>query len=212
LGGDSQPERRRRNVPKIVWIFAAIALGGAACASVVENMRTATLSLWIVGLALGGVYLTLGAETLAVIQWIVCTLAAISFIFFAAMFGEYDVEGSSEKKSLSWGERFRAVDRAQVAAIGLAAIIGVAFVAVVRIGSADLPESSLEIPKEANDLLAFGHILTTHHLLSLEVLAMTLLLILVGGGVIARPEPREPDDAENEAVVAARAEDPEAPC
>jgi NADH:ubiquinone oxidoreductase subunit 6 (subunit J) len=171
----------------IVWIFVALALGGAAAAATVANMRTATLSFWIASLAVGGVYLTLGAETLAVIQWIVCTLAAISFIFFAAMFGEFD-DATSEPRTKATPRTF---DRGQVVALGLAALIGIAFVVVIRIGAADLTESSLVIPNQGNDLLALGHVLTTNHLLSLEVLGMTLLLILVGGGVIARPEPHD---------------------
>ena len=93
-------------------------------------------------------------------------------------------------------------------AFALAAIIGLAFLAVIRMGTADLPEGSLAIPTEGSDLLALGHILTSHHLLSLEVFAATILLILVGGGVIARPEPLEGDTDPH----AGPQNDPEAPC
>lgn len=186
----------------IVWIFVAIALGGGAAAALVENMRTATLSLWIASLAVGGVYLTLGAEALAIVQWIVSTLAAISFIFFAAMFGEYDRATSEERVSSSggpWMARLQSISRAQIVAFGLSAVIGIAFVLVVWQGSADLPEGTLAIPDKNNDLIALGRVLIDHHLLSLEVLATTLFLVLVGGGIIARPEASSGETQEKDA-------------
>jgi NADH:ubiquinone oxidoreductase subunit 6 (subunit J) len=46
----------------------------------------------------------------------------------------------------------------------------------------------MTLPAQGNDLFSIGKVLTDHHLLALEVLAMTLLLVLVGGGAVARPE------------------------
>ena len=164
------------------WIFAVITLAAGLIAAIVENMRRATLALWIAGLGMGGIYLTLGAETLAIIQWIISTLGAISFIFFAVMFGEY---GAEEKK----GERRRLLKSA------LALVLGAAFSAVIYLGAGKLPEGFLGIPTGGNDLAALGQTMTQDHLLSLEVLALTLFLVLVGGGVVARPE-RNPANGE----------------
>lgn len=159
----------------ICWAFAALTLVAAFTAAMTENMRRAALALWLAGLGMGGMYLTLGAETLAVIQWILSTLGAISFIFFAVTFGEYS--GKS-------GE----ADRKRVLFTLLGGAIGLSFAAVIFLGVGRLPGSAFALPAQGNDLGALGRALAQDHLLSLEVLALTLFLILVGGGVVARPE------------------------
>lgn len=164
------------------WIFAVITLGAALTAAIAESMRRATLALWVAGLSIGGVYLTLGAETLAIIQWIISTLGAISFVFFSVMFGEYIVPD-------------RPAERRKLIMSVLALCLGAAFSAIIYLGAGNLPEDLLTIPKEGNDLSTLGRTMTQDHLLSLEVLALTLFLVLVGGGVVARPE-RLDDDQE----------------
>lgn len=166
----------------IFWIFSAIMLVAGLIAALAENMRRATLALWVAGLSMGGIYLTLGAEMLAIVQWIVSTLVAISFIFFAAMFGEYpSPEGESEFK----------MDRKKALSVGGALLIGFGLAAVVYFGGNELPKELLSIPKEGNDISAIGRMVTDNHFVSLEVLALTLFLALIGGGVIARPEKAE---------------------
>src|ERR1700761_6658818 len=74
----------------MVWIFAGITLSAVLLATFVNQMRRAILALWVAGLGIGALYLTIGAEFLAIIQWIVSTLVTISFVFFAVMFGEFN--------------------------------------------------------------------------------------------------------------------------
>lgn len=159
----------------VCWVFAAIVLGAGALACFVGDLRRAVLALWVAGLGVGAIYLTLGAEVLAIVQWIVSTLVAISFIFFSAMFGEYGP-----------GEGLR-LDRGLVKA-GLGVAVGAAFAWVVWSGTFGVPEDLVGHPAEGTDIAALGRSLTREHLLSLEVLALTLFLVLVGGGVIARPD------------------------
>jgi NADH:ubiquinone oxidoreductase subunit 6 (subunit J) len=158
----------------ICWIFAAIAIGAAGTATVMENMRRAAIALWIAGCAVGGIFLTLGVETLAIVQWILATLSAISFIFFSVMFGED-------------GETAKVPDRKKLIGYGIAAVIGICFAGVIYFGAGNF-EVDLSLPSQGNDLYSLGKVLTDHHLLALEVLALTLLLVLVGGGSVARPE------------------------
>src|SRR5688500_17716981 len=80
------------------WIFAGVTLAAALMATFVGHMRRAILALWVAGLGVGGMYLTVGAEFLAIIQWIVSTLVTISFVFFAVMFGEYNSPSSPRGK------------------------------------------------------------------------------------------------------------------
>jgi len=121
-------------------------------------------------------YLTIGAEFLAIIQWIVSTLVAISFIFFAVMFGEFNPpQEKIEKKS-------------SLLMPILSILLGIGFTSVIWLGARELPEISLVLSKEGGDLQSVGKMLTQDNLLSLEVLALTLFLVLVGGGVVARSE------------------------
>ncbi|MCM2278027.1 MAG: NADH-quinone oxidoreductase subunit J [Oligoflexia bacterium] len=167
----------------IIAALLAITLGAALIAALVRDIRRATLALWIAGLGVGGVYLTIGAEMLAVIQWVVATLAAISFVFFAGMFGEYGFE-----------RQF--FDRKRAVFYGLGVIAGVAFSGVIWLAAGETGPLDLEIPRSGNDLVAVGSFLTERHLLSLEILGITLLMALLGGGVLARPEARREGDAE----------------
>jgi NADH:ubiquinone oxidoreductase subunit 6 (subunit J) len=168
------------------WVFAAITLGAVLVATFVGDIRRAVLALWVAGLGIGAIYLTLGAEVLALVQWIVSTLVAISFIFFSAMFGEY---GPGEPLKL---------DR-HLVKTALGVLVGGAFAWVIWFGAAPLPDGPLGQVVEGTDVAALGKELTGQHLLSLEVLALTLFLVLVGGGVLARPTGSETDDAEEEA-------------
>jgi NADH:ubiquinone oxidoreductase subunit 6 (subunit J) len=159
----------------ICWIFAGITLAASLVATFVGDIRRAILSLWVAGLGIGGIYLTLGAELLAIVQWIVSTLVAISFVFFSVMFGEYV---SSEKAQ---------PDRRLVKnAMGIT--LGAVFAGLIWFGGGHFQDDLLIQPSEGTDMVAIGKTLTQEHLLSLEVLALTLFMVLVGGGVIARPD------------------------
>ena len=91
------------------------------------------------------------------------------------MFGEYG--GARER--LTWQSTLKLV---------MPILLGLAFAAIVWIGAGH-PEFSTPTPAgEGKDLAAIGHDLVVNHLISLEVLALTLFLALIGGGIIARPE------------------------
>jgi NADH:ubiquinone oxidoreductase subunit 6 (subunit J) len=157
-------------------IFAGITLSAVLMATFVNHTRRAILALWVAGLGVGAMYLTVGAEFLAIIQWIVSTLVTISFVFFAVMFGEYNPPVAVES------------ERNNTLLTVLSVVLGGAFAAVIWLGSESLPEGPLMAPAQGSDLGVVGRTLTQDHLLSLEVLALTLFLVLVGGGVIARSE------------------------
>jgi NADH:ubiquinone oxidoreductase subunit 6 (subunit J) len=157
-------------------VFAGITLFAVLMATFVNHTRRAILSLWVAGLGVGAMYLTVGAEFLAIIQWIVSTLVTISFVFFAVMFGEYN---PSEVKEVKKNDLLLTI---------LSLILGSSFAAVIWLGAGALPEEPMILPVQKSDLGVVGRTLTQDHLLSLEVLALTLFLVLVGGGVVARSE------------------------
>ena len=167
------------------WAFAGLTLGAAIMATFFSNIKRAILALWVVGLGVGAVYLTVGAEFLAIIQCMVSTLVTISLIFFSVMFGEYQPEGGS-RPSFHFTP-------AQFIQTLLSIVLGAGFVGVIWVGVRGMPTENLnQIP--GNDLGALGRALTQDNLLSLEVLALILFLVLVGGGVIARLERNESNE------------------
>lgn len=167
------------------WAFAGLTLGAALMATFASNIKRAILALWVVGLGIGAVYLTVGAEFLAIIQCMVSTLVTISLIFFSVMFGEYQTHPETPAKRLTSVDILRTV---------LSLLLGTGFAGVIWLGVKDLPQEVLTQSGSGNDLGALGRALTQDNLLSLEVLALILFLVLVGGGVIARLEKSEANE------------------
>jgi NADH:ubiquinone oxidoreductase subunit 6 (subunit J) len=164
----------------IPWVFAALTFLAAVVASFAQDLRRSHLALWVAGLSAGALYLTLGAELLAIVQWIVSTLVTISLLFFSAMFG------STQERKRSGESVVR-----KILPVLLPMLLGLLFAAIVWHGGGMIPDEALTPTQESNGLHALGKALSGRHLLSLEVLALTLFLVLVGGGVVARPE--DPD-------------------
>ena len=178
----------------IALFFAAIAVLSALVAALYRDARRVVLALWVCGMCFGAIFLSFGAEVLAVVQWIVTTLVGISLLFFSSMFGELgskeitEISDSSARK-----ERFDLVQAAMVG-IAFAAVLGAALLRFRPDADWMSHLASDSGPFTGQDLQALGGLLTEKHLISLEVLGVTLLLILVGGGVLARPEGRPQAD------------------
>ncbi|MGK5089846.1 NADH-quinone oxidoreductase subunit J [Bdellovibrionota bacterium FG-2] len=171
--------------------FSLVAVFCAIFAAFSSDIKRAILALWVCGLGMGAVFLGLGMEFLAVIQWIVSTLVAVAFVFFLVMFGEFEqrMEGVPREPKRVQNKIERALP------LGLGAVFCVIFVmALEQIkGSAEKIDEILKGGVVSGvDLSVFGKVFMREHFLSLQVLALMLLLVIVGGGVIARPEaPRD---------------------
>ena len=163
----------------ICWIFVFITLGAAAVATFVNDLHRAVLSLWVAGLGVGAVYLTLGAELLAIVQWIISTLVVISFVFYSVMFGEFGRTSNESQPARNKVKMF----------LGLLA--GLAFAGLIGLGVGQFPKELLGQSAEGTDLASVGKVMMDEHFLSLEVLALMLFLVLIGGGVVARPSEEE---------------------
>jgi NADH:ubiquinone oxidoreductase subunit 6 (subunit J) len=171
----------------ISLFFAAIAILSALVAALYRDARRVVLALWVCGMCFGAIFLSFGAEVLAIVQWIVSTLVGISLLFFSSMFGELGSKEVSEIRSRK--ENFDLLQ---------AAMVGIAFVAILGASLlrfqpdpqwlSRLAAGAASGPSSGQDLQALGQLLTEKHFISLEVLGVTLLLVLVGGGVLARPE------------------------
>jgi NADH:ubiquinone oxidoreductase subunit 6 (subunit J) len=164
----------------IFWTCAAVTLLGALLAALLSDVRKAVLALWIGGLGAGGLFLSQGAELLAITQWVVSTLVSMSFLFYAVMFGEYGVTDS------------RALSK-KLIELFAPLVVGVAFVVALLLGFKHVSDTVALVPpdkKLGQGVAQLGEVIIRDHLLSLEILALTLFLVIVGAGVVARPDPR----------------------
>lgn len=163
----------------IFIIFSMIALVGAFLATFLYDVRGSILALWVTGLGVGGLFLSMGAEVLAIILWIVSTLVAISFMFYAVTFGEYGI-----RDSRPWKNRL-------IAAI-LPVLCGGLFVTLIWLGSKDLVGDhfarAVTLKEPIENLQILGEKISKDHLLALEILGLCLFLVVVGTGVVSRPE------------------------
>lgn len=169
----------------IPWICGGVMTGAALLAALLPDVRRAALSLWIAGLAAGGIYLSIGAEALAIIQWVLSTLVAVAIVFFSVMFGEYRGE-----------DRVWKLSRKDWLFMGLSALGGCVFLAALYL-AVDGPDfAQLSLPETGGDLASLGRVLSEKHMISLEVVALSLFMVLIGGSLMARPESKSGHEPE----------------
>jgi NADH:ubiquinone oxidoreductase subunit 6 (subunit J) len=181
----------------ILGALSGFSLLMAVVASVVGDLRKAILALWLCGLGVGGVFLEQGAELLAVVQWLLSTLSAIAFVFYAMLLGEFGGPLRAETGSHS---SLRSALR-----VGVPVVIGGAFVAAMGLGSSGVndsdfkkaagqlfgpePLASLERgPLLDGSLSDLGRVLAGGDFLTVEALGLMLFLALVGAAVVARQD------------------------
>lgn len=170
------------------WIFALITLIAVSIATIVQDIRRAIFAFWVAGLAVGAIYLSLGAEFLAIFQWLTSTLVTTSLLFFAVLFGE---NGKLPKEKFQYSIARRSSYSKLL--VGFAIILGISFASLVWLGVSGL-SLPVSLPAGENDLVGLGKKLSGDHFISLQVLTLTLFLVLIGAGIIARPEKRHQGD------------------
>lgn len=155
----------------IFWVFCITAFVSASVAALASSLRVVILSIWVCGMATGATYLSLGAEVLAIVQWIMATLVAISFLFFSIQFG-IRTEKVDLKKTVLGG-------------FLCAAFLGLAWIAV----RGWVPQGGNQT--FVSEIDAMGRIMVGEYLLPTEIVAISLFLVIVGIGVISRPEEKK---------------------
>jgi NADH:ubiquinone oxidoreductase subunit 6 (subunit J) len=134
-------------------------------------------------MSVGALFLCFGAEVLAMVQWIVATLCGVSLLFFSSMYGELGRPKLTEPGiSEEILKRRNSFDLAQ------AIMVGVALTAVLGAALSRFSPGFGVTLQSGQDIQALGQLLTERHSISLDLLGITLLMVLVGGGVLSRPE------------------------
>ena len=135
-----------------------------------KDPKQAILSLWVCGLAIGGVYLSLGFEFLAVLQWLLSTAMAISFFFYSLTFGEF---GAGEKEKI-------------FPSLFLGTVVSVFFFTCIKKGLGEVEVGLIPVEKDSLDVLSRA--LVGEYFLSVPIFSLTLFLTMLGCGMIAREE------------------------
>ncbi|MDQ1293969.1 MAG: NADH-quinone oxidoreductase subunit [Actinomycetota bacterium] len=161
----------------IELIFAAFALlawGSGLLA--VTSKQVVHAALWLV-VALGslaGVYLTLGAEVVALVQLLVYVGAVVVLVLFALMLTRAPI-GISHDLDASRGRRLAAA----LCGLGVAGLLGGTLVAAVGDHEVD-PDTATGSPS------ALGEAIFGGWLLPFEVLSLLLLAALVAALTVSR--------------------------
>jgi NADH:ubiquinone oxidoreductase subunit 6 (subunit J) len=156
-----------------IIVLSTLVIASALIAALSKDSRHVVLGLWVCGMSMGGIFLSFGAEVLAMVQWIIATLGGVSLLMASSMCGEL---GEKVASRINKFDLLQAI----IVGIGMTAVFGVAlFRFQPEIGA---------LPQSGQDLQALGQLLTEKHSISLSLLAVTLLLVLVGGGVLSRAE------------------------
>lgn len=158
-------------------LLAVLVLAGGLGVVVTRNVVHAALFLLLSLVAVAGVYLILLAEFLALVQVLIYGGAIIIVLLFAIM-----LTRSSEYPRISDNPQW---PLAVVAAIGLGAVLGAAFLAGPTVAT---QASQPEFTGLANSLF-------TRWAIPFEVASLVLLVALIGAIIIARTGPESGEES-----------------
>ncbi len=155
----------------LFWLFAILGIAGAIGLIFNRNAVYAALSLIINFFSIAGLYLTLQAEFLAVIQVIVYAGAImVLFLFVIMLLNLEDEPGVT---------RFDARR-------GLAFLLGLAFIAELAFVFRSFQEKGLEGDFTYGKVEPIGEMLMTQFLFPFEIISVILLAALIGAIIVAR--------------------------
>jgi NADH-quinone oxidoreductase subunit J len=162
-------------------VFAAMALAGAGATVLAKNPIRSAVGLFFHVLALAGLYLTLSAHFLAVVQLIVYAGAVVVLFVFVIMILGPGADTVRDRRGV--------VARA----ISLLALIAIGAILVPQVGYLErvLPAR----PTEYGTLWQIGHHLFNRAVLPFELVSVLLVIAMIGAMGIARgPRKRAPKD------------------
>jgi len=157
----------------LFYVFGALAVGGGlAMVANVRNTVAAAMSLVIAMIALGGIYVLLGAHLIAVVQLLVYAGAIVVLFVFVVML--LNLQGEEYPPSRG------------VFLKGVGVVVGAWFlVRFLGVLGTHLPETRSPDP-ELGSYANLGWALYTDYLLAFEATSLLLLAAIVGAVVLAK--------------------------
>lgn len=172
--------------PKVLFILSTIlALGGAVLVLSLKNIMHACMALLTSLLGVAGLYFSMGADFVGVVQIMVYVGGVVILMLFAVMLtgGRGFVSKAEKLLGLvpSMGSKW---------SYGIAALTGGALLLVVgrlwaRIAQIPVAKTEFVFKSTVDEI---GRLLITDHILAFELSSVLLLGALVGAAMISRPK------------------------
>jgi NADH:ubiquinone oxidoreductase subunit 6 (subunit J) len=173
------------------YFFAAISVLAALYIAVSRDILRMSVAFFVEEAALGGVLLTLGADYLALFMFMSGVLgAAIIVTFSSVTMGELKtsiVSGGGRPEN----ERAGVIPRVLGMLLGLGIGGALAWVFLTAPFGGGAVAAGGDQSREATDVAFLGKLLLGEHAAVFEILAVMILLVVVGAGLLLR----RPDDA-----------------
>lgn len=157
----------------IFFFFAQIS---GALAIGLRTARTSILLATLAGFFSGAGFLSLGAEYLAITQWLVCGISALGLLFFEMMFGN----------EMPWSKKTKQYDLI-LALLAAVSICGIFLYAVLGDFTSEGLSLRLDQSLSAASMGDLGIVMTRKFFIVLQIVGFLLLVAIVGSGVLARP-------------------------
>lgn len=153
------------------WFFALLGIAGGLGLILNRNPVYAALSLVINFFSIAGLYLSLEAEFIAVVQIIVYAGAIMVLFLFVIML-----------LNLSDEDGLRRFDSRR----GLAFILGIGFLAEILYALSGFQQSEFASEFEFGSVESIGDALFTSYLFPFEIISAILIVALIGAIAVAR--------------------------
>ncbi len=158
------------------YILAGISVGSAIMVITRKNPVSSALYLVLNLFCLAGIYLTLNAQFVAVIQVMVYAGAIMVLFLFVIMLLNLGNEDSLGEK----------VSFKTIAAFGLGFAVLMEILYIVGSGKSDLPAGDMSRSVEIGTVEYLGHMLFKDFLFPFEVTGVLLLVAIVGAMILAK--------------------------
>lgn len=158
------------------YVLAGISVASAIMVITRKNPVTSALYLVLNLFCLAGIYLTLNAQFIAVIQVMVYAGAImVLFLFVIMLLNLGSEEALSEK-----------ISHRKIAAVGLGFAILMEIFYILGFGKDDLPSGDLAKGVEIGTVEYLGKMLFSEFLFPFEITAVLLLVAIVGAMILAK--------------------------
>ena len=159
------------------YLFAAVAVAGALGVLVCRSPVYSAMSLVCSFFCLGGIYVLLNAEFVAVIQILVYAGAILVLFLFVIMLLNIAPEGESYKLTIPLVIAFGI-------ALGLLAQISGLFLSHIEYGPKDV--YTVEAISEEGSIGLIGRLLYGEYVLPFEAISILLLVAVIGAVIIGK--------------------------
>ena len=160
----------------LFFVFASVSIASAIMVITRRNPVSSALFLVLNFFALGGLYLTLNAQFIAVIQILVYAGAImVLFLFVIMLLNLADEQRLSEK-----------ISYVKMIAVGLSIGVFLEIVYIVGFSTGSLPSGDLANGADIGTIEQIGKVLFTSFLFPVEIVAILLLVAVIGAVILAK--------------------------